>query len=190
MESLSPKQLGEIQSLYESVYESEEVVHITEEQYKECLEDVITIALVESGLLDIEFENEELLEKILVQEGLMNFVSKAGQYIAKNPKKAAAIGTGLLGLDQIRQDGRKDFLSGKRFVDLRSALSGIKGFGNYMAGRKAIVRSGGEGTGDQVVDVSGSNIEDSIKTSDGKTTTKYIDKFLKDKEKKLRKEFK
>ena len=190
MESLSPKQLGEIQSLYESVYEPEEVVHITEEQYKECLEDVITIALVESGLLDIEFENEELLEKILVQEGVMKFITKAGEFISKNPKKATAIGTGLLGLDQIRQDARKDYLSGKRFVDLKTLGSTIKGFPNYLAGRKAIVRSGGEGTGDQVVDVSGSNIEDSIKTSDGQTTTKYINKFLQDKDKKLRKEFK
>ena len=76
--SLTGKQIKELKTLYESVYEEEEVVHITEELYKEYLTDVLAVALVESGAFDVEFENEELLEKILVQEGLGKIIKKAG----------------------------------------------------------------------------------------------------------------
>ena len=183
--SLTGKQIKELRALYESVYEEEEVVHITEELYKEYLTDVLAVALVESGAFDVEFENEELLEKILVQEGLGGIVKKAGEYVVKNPKKSLAIGTGLLGLDQIRQDAGKDYLSGKNFVGIRTLGSSIKGLGNYIKGRKTMVQTNTQGTGDQVVDVSGSDVEDDIKSDSGKSTTKYLDKFLKDRRKRL-----
>ena len=186
--SLTGKQIKELRTLYESVYEEEEVVHITEELYKEYLTDVLAVALVESGAFDVEFENEELLEKILVQEGLGKIVQKAGEYVVKNPKKSLAIATGVLGLDQVRQDAGKDYLSGKRFVDLRTLGSTLKGLPNYIKGRKTMVQTNTQGTGDQVVDVSGSDVEDKIKSSKDKSTTKYLDKYLKDKRKKLDKE--
>ena len=186
--SLTGKQIKELKTLYESVYEEEEVVHITEELYKEYLIDVLAVALVESGAFDVEFENEELLEKMLVQEGLGNIISRAGEFVMKNPKKAAAIGTGILGLDQIRQDAGKDYLSGKNFVGIRTLGSSIKGLGNYIRGRKKMVQTNTQGTGDQVVDVSGSDVEGKIKSSKDKSTTKYLDKYLKDKRKRLDKE--
>ena len=103
----------------------------------------------------------------------------------KNPKKSAAIATGFLGLDQIRQDAGKDYLSGKNFVGIRTLGSSIKGLGNYIKGRKTMVQTGAEGTGNQVVDVSGSDVEDDIKSDSGKSTTKYLDKYLKDRRKRL-----
>ena len=186
--SLTGKQIKELKTLYESVYEEEEVVHITEELYKEHLTDVLAVALVESGAFDVEFENEELLEKILVQEGLGKIIKKAGEYVVKNPKKSAAIATGFLGLDKIRQDAGKDYLSGKNFVGLRTLGSTLKGLPNYIKGRKTMVQTNTQGTGNQVVDVSGSDVEDKIKSDSGKSTTKYLDKLLKDRSKKLRKE--
>lgn len=186
--SLTGKQIKELRTLYESVYEEEEVVHITEELYKEYLTDVLAVALVESGAFDVEFENEELLEKILVQEGLGKIVKKAGEYVVKNPKKSLAIAGGILGLDQVRQDSAKDYLSGKRFVNLKTLGSTLKGLPNYIRGRKTMVQTNTQGTGDQVVDVSGSDVEDKIKSSKDKSTTKYLDKYLKDKRKRLDKE--
>ena len=183
--SLTGKQIGELKSLYESVYEEEEVVHITEELYKEYLTEVLAVALVESGAFDVEFENEELLEKILVQEGLGKVITKAGEFVTKNPKKAAAIGTGLFGLDRLRGDAGKDYLSGKRFVGLKTLGSTLKGLGNYYKGRKTMVQTGTEGTGNQVVDLGGSDVEGKIKSDSGKSTTKYLDKYLKDRRKRL-----
>ena len=183
--SLTGKQIKELKTLYESVYEEEEVVHITEELNKEYLTDVLAVALVESGAFDVEFENEELLEKILVQEGLGKIIKKAGAYIVKNPKKSLAIAGGLFGLDQVRQDSGKDYLSGKRFVNTQTLGSTIKGLGNYIKGRKTMVQTGTEGTGNQVVDLSGSDVEGKIKSDSGKSTTNYLDKFLKDRRKRL-----
>ena len=183
--SLTGKQIKELKTLYESVYEEEEVVHITEELYKEYLTEVFAVALVESGALDVEFENEDMLEKILVQEGLGKLIQKGVDYAVKNPKKTGAIVTGLVGLDQIRQDSGKDYLSGKRFVNTQTLGSTIKGLGNYIKGRRTMVQTGTEGTGNQVVDVSGSDVEDDIKSDSGKSTTKYLDKFLKDRRKRL-----
>ena len=125
---------------------------------------------------------------MLVQEGLGNIISRAGEFVMKNPKKAAAIGTGILGLDQIRQDAGKDYLSGKRFVDIKTLGSTLKGLPNYIRGRKKMVQTNTQGTGDQVVDVSGSDVEGKIKSSKDKSTTKYLDKYLKDKRKRLDKE--
>ena len=186
--SLTGKQIKELKTLYESVYEEQEVVHITEELFKEYLTEVFAVALVESGALDVEFENEELLEKILLEFPGQGLLTKAGEFIVKNPKKAAAIGTGIIGLDQIRQDGGKDYLSGKRFVDLKTLGSTIKGLPNYIKGRKTMVQTNTQGTGNQVVDVSGSDVEDKVKSDSGKSTTKYLNKLLKDRSKKLRKE--
>ena len=95
--SLTGKQIGELKSLYESVYDNpEEVKYITEEEYKEYVTDILAIALVESGALDVEFENEELLEQILLEFPGQGLVKKAGDYITKNPKKSLAIATGAL----------------------------------------------------------------------------------------------
>ena len=186
--SLTGKQIKELKTLYESVYEEEEVVHITEELYKEYLYEVFAVALVESGALDVEFENEDMLEKILVQEGLGKLIQKGVDYAVKNPKKTGAVVTGILGLDQLRQDSGKDYLSGKRFVDLRTLGSTLKGLPNFIKGRRTMVQTNTQGTGDQVVDVSGSDVEDKIKSSKDKSTTKYLDKYLKDKRKRLDKE--
>ena len=186
--SLTGKQIKELRALYESVYEEEEVVHITEELYKEYLTEVFAVALAESGALDVEFENEDLLEKILLEFPGKGLVKKAGAYVIKNPKKSLAIAGGLFGLDQIRQDSGKDYLSGKRFVNLKTLGSTLKGLPNFIKGRKTMVQTNTQGTGDQVVDVSGSDVEDKIKSSKDKSTTKYLDKYLKDKRKRLDKE--
>lgn len=186
--SLTGKQIGELKSLYESVYEEEKVVHITEELYKEYLTEVFAAALAESGALDVEFEDENLLEKILLEFPGQGLVKKAGEFIVKNPKKSMAIGTGLLGLDQVRQDGSKDYYTGKRFVNSKTLGSVIKGLPNFIKGRRNMVQTNTTGTGDQVVDVSGSDVEDKIKSSKDKSTTKYLDKYLKDKRKRVDKE--
>ena len=187
--SLTGKQIGELKSLYESVYDNpEEVKYITEEEYKEYVTDILAIALVESGALDVEFENEELLEQILVQEGLGNLIKKGADYAIKNPKKTGAVVTGLLGLDQIRHDARKDYLSGKNFVGLRTLGSTIKGLPNFIAGRKTMVQTNTSGTGNQVVDVSGSDVEGKVKSHKDKSSTKYLHKYLTDKRKRLDKE--
>ena len=186
--SLTGKQIGELKSLYESVYEEEKVVHITEELYKEYLSEVFAAALVESGALDVEFEDENLLEKILLEFPGQGLVKKAGEFVMKNPKKAAAIGTGIFGLDRIRGDAGKDYLSGKRFVGLKTLGSTLKGLPNFIKGRKTMVQTNTQGTGNQVVDLDGSDVEGKIKSDSGKSTTKYIDKYLKDKRKRLDKE--
>ena len=181
--SLTGKQIGELKSLYESVYDNpEEVKYITEEEYKEYVTDILAIALVESGALDVEFENEELLEQILLEFPGKGLVKKAGDYITKNPKKSLAIATGAL---TAMNDARKDFLSGKRFVGLRTAASAIKGLPGYIKGRNTMVQPDATGTGNQVVDISGSDVEGKVPSSKDKSTTKYLDKFLKDKRKNL-----
>ena len=75
--SLTGKDIGKLRSLYESVYEpkQEETELMTEQTYKECLEIVILEAIEESGLLDIEFEDEELQMR-LVEEVLLEFPGK------------------------------------------------------------------------------------------------------------------
>ena len=84
-------------------------------------------------------------------------------------------------------DARKDFLSGKRFVGLRTGLSSIKGLPGYIKGRNTMVQTDSEGTGNQVVDISGSDVEGKVPSEKNKSTTKYLDKFLKDKRKNLEK---
>ena len=84
-------------------------------------------------------------------------------------------------------DARKDFLSGKRFVGLRTAASSIKGLPGYIKGRNTMVQTDSTGTGNQVVDISGSDVEGKVPSSKDKSTTKYLDKFLKDKRKNLEK---
>ena len=75
--SLTGKDIVKLRSLYESVYEPkpEETELMTEQTYKECLETVILEAIEESGLLDIEFEDEELQMR-LVEEVLLEFPGK------------------------------------------------------------------------------------------------------------------
>ena len=110
--SLTGKQIGELKSLYESVYDNpEEVKYITEEEYKEYVTDILAIALVESGALDVEFENEELLEQILLEFPGKGLVKKAGDYITKNPKKSLAIATGALTAMNDASDNAKELAS-------------------------------------------------------------------------------
>ena len=79
--SLTGKDIAKLRSLYESVYEpeTEETELITEQTYKECLEIVILEAIEQSGLLDIEFEDEELKTR-LVEEVLLEFNIKKFLY--------------------------------------------------------------------------------------------------------------
>ena len=134
--------------------------------------------------LDVEFENEELLEQILLEFPGQGLVKRAGEFITKNPKKSLAIATGAL---TTMNDARKDFLSGKRFVGARTVLSTLKGLPGYIKGRNTMVQTNTSGTGNQVVDVSGSDVEGKVPSSKDKSTTKYLDKFLKDKRKNLEK---
>ena len=185
--SLTGKQIGELKSLYESVYKTppEEVKYITEEEYKEYVTEVLAMALAESGALDVEFENENLLEEILLEFPGKGLVMKGVEYATKNPRKTIAIGSALVGG---LNDARKDFLSGKRFVGGRTVLSTLKGLPGYIKGRNTMVQTDTKGTGNQVVDVSGSDVEDKVPSSKDKSTTKYLDKYLKDKRKRLDKE--
>ena len=185
--SLTGKQIGELKSLYESVYETppEEVKYITEEEYKEYVTEILAMALVESGALDVDFENENLLEEILLEFPGRGLVMKGVEFAKKNPKKTLAIGAGLFGA---ANDARKDFLSGKRFVGAKTVLSTLKGLPGYIKGRNTMVQTDTKGTGNQVVDISGSDVEDKVQSSKDKSTTKYLDKYLKDKRKRLDKE--
>ena len=136
-------------------------------------------------ILDFIYKNYSSLPlKILLEFPGQGLVKKAGEFIVKNPKKSMAIGTGILGLD----DARKDYLSGKRFVNTKTIASTLKGLPNFIKGRRNMVQTNTTGTGNQVVDVSGSDVEDKIKSSKDKSTTKYLDKYLKDKRKRLDKE--
>ena len=98
--SLTGKDIGKLRSLYESVYEpkEEERELMTEETFKECLEIVILEAIDQSGLLDIEFEDEELqmrlIEEVLSENFLKNQIkkvvtTKAGRETLKNMGKNA-----------------------------------------------------------------------------------------------------
>ena len=172
--SLTGKQIGELKSLYESVYDDpEEVKYVTEEQYMECVQDVLATALVESGLLDVEFEegNEEIYEKY----GLKTAFDIAKKVYKKNPKTFQNIGKGLVGagaVDTLNQDA----VSGKRNMFLRVGLSKLKNLGKDLRSTYTTVQSGAKDTGNKVVDVSGTGLSDQIPTKDGKTTTSYIQK--------------
>ena len=172
--SLTGKQIGELKSLYESVYDDpEEVKYVTEEQYMECVQDVLATALVESGLLDVEFEGN--VEDIYEAFGLKTAFSIAKKVYQKNPKTFQNIGKGLVGagaVDTLNQDA----VSGKRNMFLRVGLSKLKNLPSDLRSTYTTVQSGAKDTGNKVVDVSGTGLSDQIPTKDGKTTTSYIQK--------------
>ncbi len=197
--SLTGKDIGKLRSLYESVYEpkEEETELMTEETYKECLEAVIIEAIDQSGLLDIEFEDEELqmrlIEEVLSENFLKNQIkkvvtTKAGRESLKklggNILKTTGIGLGGAGaVDTLT----KDDVSGKRNMGLRVAASFLKNLPKNLRATYTTVQSGGKDTGSKVIDITGTGLtqnKDIKKMTDDKgrvvTTTDEIKKDRKD----------
>ena len=168
--SLTGKQIGELKSLYESVYDDpEEVKYVTEEQYMECVQEVLATALVESGLLDVEFEegNEEIYEKY----GLKTAFDIAKKVYKKNPNIIKGL-AGAGAVDTLNQDA----VSGKRNMFLRVGLSKLKNLPSDLRNTYTTVQSGATDTGNKVVDISNTGLSDQVPNKDGKTTTKYLEK--------------
>ena len=197
--SLTGKDIGKLRSLYESVYEpkEEERELMTEETFKECLETVILEAIDQSGLLDIEFEDEELqmrlIEEVLSENFLKNQIkkvvtTKAGRESLKklggNILKTTGIGLGGAGaVDTLT----KDDVSGKRNMGLRVAASFLKNLPKNLRATYTTVQSGGKDTGSKVIDITGTGLtknKDIKKMTDDKgrvvTTTDEIKKDRKD----------
>ena len=193
--SLTGKDIGKLRSLYESVYEpkEEERELMTEETFKECLEIVILEAIDQSGLLDIEFEDEELkmrlVEEVLSENFLKNQIkkvvtTKAGREAIKkfgtNVLKTTGItaaGTGLV--DTLT----KDDVSGKRNMALRTTLSTLKNLPSSIRAAYTTVQTGAKDTGNKVIDITGTGSTqnpDIRKTTDDKgrviTTTDELQK--------------
>ena len=197
--SLTGKDIGKLRSLYESVYvpKEEETELMTEQTYKECLETVILEAIDQSGLLDIEFEDEELqmrlIEEVLSENFLKNQIkkvvtTKAGRESLKklggNILKTTGIGLGGAGaVDTLT----KDDVSGKRNMGLRVAASFLKNLPKNLRATYTTVQSGGKDTGSKVIDITGTGLtqnKDIKKMTDDKgrvvTTTDEIKKDRKD----------
>jgi len=197
--SLTGKDIAKLRSLYESVYEpeTEETELITEQTYKECLEIVILEAIEQSGLLDIEFEDEELKMR-LVEEVLLEFPGKKflfdqGKKIVTTKAGREALkkfGTNLLKTTGITLGGAgavdtltKDDVSGKRNMALRTTLSTLKNLPSSIRAAYTTVQSGGKDTGNKVIDITGTGLtqnQDIRKTTDDKgrviTTTNELQK--------------
>jgi len=199
MESLSPSQIRDINSLYNKIYEpkEEEREIMTEETFKECLETVILEAIDQSGLLDIEFEDEELqirlIEEVLSENFLKNQIkkvvtSKTGKETLKklggDVLKTTGIGAGVAGaVDTLNQDA----VSGKRNMALRTTLSTLKNLPSSIRAAYTTVQSGGKDTGNKVIDITGTGLtqnKDIRKTTDDTgrvvTTTKELQKDRKE----------
>lgn len=197
--SLTGKDIGKLRSLYESVYEpkEEEKELMTEETFKGCLEIVILEAIEESGLLDIEFEDEELQMRLVEEVLSENFIknqlykvvkSKAGRDSLKklggNLLKATGITLGGAGtVDTLT----KDDVSGKRNMALRTALSTLKNLPKTLRSTYTTVQAGAKDTGNKVIDITGTGLtqnKDIKKTTNEKgqvlTTTDEIQKDRKD----------
>ena len=165
--SLTGKDIGKLRSLYESVYEpkEEETELMTEQTYKECLETVILEAIEESGLLEIEFEDEELqmrlVEEVLSENFLKNQIkkfvtTKTGRESIKklggNLLKATGISLGGAGtVDTLT----KDDVSGKRNMGLRTTASFIKNLPANLRSAYTTVQAGAKDTGNKVIDITG-----------------------------------
>ena len=197
--SLTGKDIGKLRSLYESVYEpkEEERELMTEETFKECLETVILEAIDQSGLLDIEFEDEELqmrlVEEVLSENFIRNQIkkvvtTKAGREtlkkFGKDALKAAGIGLGGAG---VVDTATKDDVSGKRNMGLRTTMSLLKNLPSNIRSTYTTVQSGGKDTGNKVIDITGTGLtqsKDIKKHTDDKgrvvTTTDEIRKDRKD----------
>ena len=197
--SLTGKDIGKLRSLYESVYEpkEEERELMTEETFKECLEIVILEAIDQSGLLDIEFEDEELqmrlIEEVLSENFLKNQIkkvvtTKAGRESLKkiggNILKTTGIGLGGAG---VVDTATKDDVSGKRNMGLRVTASFLKNLPKNLRSTYTTVQSGAKDTGNKVIDITGTGLtqnKDIKKMTDDKgrvvTTTDEIKKDRKD----------
>ena len=197
--SLTGKDIGKLRSLYESVYEpkEEERELMTEETFKECLEIVILEAIDQSGLLDIEFEDEELqlrlIEEVLSENFLKNQIkkvvtTKAGRESLKklggNILKTTGIGLGGAG---VVDTATKDDVSGKRNMGLRTASSFLKNLYPNLKATYTTVQAGAKDTGNKVIDITGTGLtqnKDIKKMTDDKgrvvTTTDEIKKDRKD----------
>ena len=197
--SLTGKDIAKLRSLYESVYEpeTEETELITEQTYKECLEIVILEAIEQSGLLDIEFEDEELKMR-LVEEVLLEFpgkkfifdklkkvvTTKQGRDTVKNIGKNILKTTGItLGGAGTVDTLTKDDVSGKRNMALRTTASFLKNLPANLRATYTTVQSGGKDTGNKVVDITGTGLtqnQDIRKTTNDKgqvlTTTDELQK--------------
>jgi len=197
--SLTGKDIGKLRSLYESVYEpkEEERELMTEETFKECLETVILEAIDQSGLLDIEFEDEELqmrlIEEVLSENFLKNQIkkvvtTKAGRESLKkiggNILKATGVTAGVGG---VIDTAVKDDVSGKRNMGLRTTASFLKNLPKNLRSTYTTVQAGAKDTGNKVIDITGTGLtqnKDIRKTTDDKgrviTTTDEIKKDRKD----------
>ena len=201
--SLTGKDIAKLRSLYESVYEpeTEETQLMTEQTYKECLEIVILEAIEQSGLLDIEFEDEELktrlVEEVLLEFDIRKFIvdkakkivtTKAGRESLKNIGKNILKTTGItLGGAGTVDTLTKDDVSGKRNMALRTTASFLKNLPSNLRSAYTTVQAGGKDTGNKVIDITGTGLtqnKDIKKMTDDKgrvvTTTDEIKKDRKD----------
>ena len=150
MSSLSPKQVGEIKSLYESIYEPKEeeslieeaIFEVTEDQIRESVRIDIDETLKEYGdtLTEEEYElvEEVLLEvvkKIKQSTGILNKVKNIGSKITGLGLKGDAgkkriLATGTLGTASV--------LNPKAVLDTAHGVGGsVKGaFTGFMRGFK------------------------------------------------------
>ena len=197
--SLTGKDIGKLRSLYESVYEpkEEERELMTEETFKECLEIVILEAIDQSGLLDIEFEDEELqlrlIEEVLSENFIKNQIkkvvtTKAGRESLKkiggNILKATGVTAGVGG---VIDTAVKDDVSGKTNMGLRTTASFLKNIPSNLRSAYTTVQAGAKDTGDKLIDITGTGLTQNKnirKNTDDKgrviTTTKEIQKDRKD----------
>ena len=165
--SLTGKDIGKLRSLYESVYvpKEEETELMTEETFKDCLETVILEAIDQSGLLDIEFEDEELqmrlIEEVLSENFLKNQIkkvvtTKAGRESLKNLGKNVLKATGIsLGGAGTVDTLTKDDVSGKRNMGLRTTASFFKNLPANLRSAYTTVQAGAKDTGNKVIDITG-----------------------------------
>ena len=197
--SLTGKDIAKLRSLYESVYEpeTEETELITEQTYKECLEIVILEAIEQSGLLDIEFEDEELktrlVEEVLLEFNIKKFLydkakrvvtTKAGRESLKNIGKNILKTTGItLGGAGTVDTLTKDDVSGKRNMALRTTASFLKNLPANLRAAYTTAQAGAKDTGNKVVDITGTGLtqnKDIRKTTNDKgqvlTTTDELQK--------------
>ena len=187
--SLTGKDIGKLRSLYESVYvpKEEETQLMTEETFKECLETVILEAIDQSGLLDIEFEDEELQTRLIeevISENIFKKIvtSKAGRdALTKLGKKALQVTGVSAGVGGVIDTSVKDDVSGKRNMGLKTTASFIKNLPKNLRSTYTTVQAGAKDTGNKVVDITGTGLtqnKDIRKSTDPKgnvlTTTNEL----------------
>ena len=187
--SLTGKDIGKLRSLYESVYEpkQEEQELMTEETFKECLEIVILEAIDQSGLLDIEFEDEELQTRLIeevISENIFKKIvtSKAGRdALTKLGKKALQVTGVSAGVGGVIDTAVKDDVSGKRNMGLRTTASFLKNLPKNLRSTYTTVQAGAKDTGNKVIDITGTGLtqnKDIRKSTDPKgnvlTTTNEL----------------